>query len=78
LAERARDLTQAQDISVLDTLSASYAETGRFDQAKDVVNQALVLAEKQGDADLAAKLKAHQARYEANEPLRAPEDQGTL
>jgi tetratricopeptide (TPR) repeat protein len=78
LAERARDLTQAQDISVLDTLSASYAETRRFDQAKEAVNQALALAEKQGDAYLAAKLRAHQARYEANQPLREPEDQGTL
>jgi tetratricopeptide (TPR) repeat protein len=78
LAERARDLTQAQDISVLDTLSASYAETGRFDKAKDALTQALALTEKQGDADLAAKLKAHQARYEANQPLREPEDQGTL
>jgi Flp pilus assembly protein TadD len=78
LAERARDLTQAKDISVLDTLSASYAETGRFDQAKDAVNQALALAEKQGDADMAGKLRAHQARYQAYQPLREPEDQGTL
>jgi tetratricopeptide (TPR) repeat protein len=78
LAERARDLTQAQDISVLDTLSASYAETRRFDKAKDALDQALALAEKQGDAYLAAKLRAHQARYEANQPLREPEDQGTL
>ena len=78
LAERARDLTQAQDISVLDTLSASYAEAGRFDQAKDAVKQALALAQKQGDADLAARLKAHQAKYEASQPLREPDDQGTL
>ena len=78
LAERAKDLTQAQDISVLDTLSASYAEAGRFDQAKDAVDQALALAEKQGDADLAAKLRAHKARYEADQPLREPEDQETL
>jgi hypothetical protein len=78
LAERARDLTQAQDISVLDTLSASYAETDHFEQAKDAVGLALALAEKQGDADLAAKLRAHRARYEASQKLREPEDQGTL
>jgi tetratricopeptide (TPR) repeat protein len=77
LAERARDLTQAQDISVLDTLSASYAETGRFDQAKDAVAQALALAEKQGDSALAARLRVHQARYEANQPLRESEDERT-
>jgi len=78
LAERARDLTQAQDISVLDTLSASYAETGRFEQAKEAVDRALALAEKQGDAVLAARLRAHQAKYAASQPLREPEDQGTL
>jgi tetratricopeptide (TPR) repeat protein len=78
LAERARDLTQSQDISVLDTLSSSYAENGRFDQAKEAVNQALALSEKQGNADLAAQLKAHQARYEANQPLREPDDHGIL
>ncbi len=78
LAERARDLTQAQDIAVLDTLSASYAETGRFDQAKEALNLALALAQKQGDADLTARLRAHQAKYEANQPLRESEDQGTL
>jgi tetratricopeptide (TPR) repeat protein len=78
LAERARELTQSQDISVLDTLSASYAENGRFDLAKDAVSLALALAEKQGDGDLEARLKAHQARYEAGHPLREPDDQGTL
>jgi tetratricopeptide (TPR) repeat protein len=78
LAERALDLTQAKDTSVLDTLSAAYAEAGHFDRAKDAVDQAIALAEKQGDADLIAKLKAHRAKYEASQPLRDPADQGTL
>jgi tetratricopeptide (TPR) repeat protein len=78
LAERALDLTQAQDVSVLDTLSAAYAETGHFDKAKAAVDQAIALAEKQGDANLIAKLKAHRAKYESFRPLRDPEDRGTL
>jgi len=78
LAERARDLTQSKDSSVLDTLSAAYAETGRFDRAKDAVDQAITVAGKQGDASLIFKLKAHRAKYEAFQPLRDPEDQGTL
>jgi len=78
LAERALDLTHAKDISVLDTLSAAYAETGHFDRAKDTADQAIALAEKQGDSNLIAKLKAHRAKYQAFQPLRAPEDQGTL
>jgi tetratricopeptide (TPR) repeat protein len=78
LAERALDLTKGNDASVLDTLSAAYAEAGHFDQAKQTVDQAIVVAEKQGDADLVAKLKAHRAKYEAFRPLRDPEDQGTV
>jgi len=78
LAERAQGLTQEPDISVLDTLSAAYAETGHFDRAKDTVDKAIAFAEKQGDANLIEKLKAHRAKYEAFKPLRDPEDQGTL
>ena len=78
LAERALGLTQAKDTSVLDTLSAAYAEAGHFDRAEDAVDQAIALAEKQGDPNLVAKLKAHRAKYQALQPLRDPEDQGTL
>jgi tetratricopeptide (TPR) repeat protein len=78
LAERALDLTLAKDTSVLDTLSAAYAEAGHFDRAKGAEDQAIALAEKQGDADLIAKLKAHRAKYEAFQPLRDQVDQGTL
>jgi len=78
LAERALELTQSKDTSVLDTLSAAYAEAGHFDRAKDAVDQAIALAEKQGDSNLIAKLKAHRAKYEAFKPLRDPDDQGTL
>jgi tetratricopeptide (TPR) repeat protein len=78
LAERALDLTNAKDTSVLDTLSAAYAEAGHFDRAKEFVDKAIALAEKSADADLVAKLRAHRAKYESNQPLRDPEDQGTL
>ncbi len=78
LAERALELTQGKDTSVLDTLSAAYAEAGHFDEAKQTVDQAIALAEKQGDANLVAKLKAHRAKYDASKPLRDSEDQGTV
>jgi len=77
LAERAVGL-QGQDISVLDTLSAAYAETGHFDRAKEATDRAIALAKQQGDANLIARLKAHRAKYEALKPLRDPEDEGTL
>jgi tetratricopeptide (TPR) repeat protein len=78
LAERARELSQGQDAAVLDTLSAAYAETGRFDRAKEAVEQALALAAKQGDGELVARLKAHRAKYEGYKALREGVDQGTL
>jgi tetratricopeptide (TPR) repeat protein len=78
LAERALDLTQAKDVSVLDTLSAAYAEAAHFDRAIDAVDRAIALADKQGDSNLVVKLKAHRAKYEAFQPLRDSVDQGTL
>jgi tetratricopeptide (TPR) repeat protein len=78
LAERALGLTQEQDVSVLDTLSAAYAETGHFDRATETVDRAIALAEKQRDASVIAKLRAHRAKYKASKPLRDPEDEGTL
>jgi tetratricopeptide (TPR) repeat protein len=78
LAERALELTKSNDTSVLDTLSAAYAEAGHFDRAEGAIDQAIALAQKEGDANLVSKLKAHRAKYEASKPLRDPEDQGTL
>ncbi len=78
LAERALDLTQGKDTSVLDTLSAAYAEAGHFDRAKTAADKAIALAQEQGDTNLIAKLKAHRAKYEAFQPLRDAVDDGTL
>ena len=40
-AERAVELTRRQDPAVLDTLAASYAEAGRFDEAVQVMREAI-------------------------------------
>jgi len=78
LAERARELTESKDISVLDTLSAAYAEAGRFSEANATAQQALALAQSQSASASTAKLKAHLARYNAYQPLRDPPDEGTV
>ena len=74
LADRAQTLTHAQDPAILDTLSAAYAETGRFPQAIAVEQQAIAVATQQGKTALTTTLKAHLTRYESNTPLREPPD----
>jgi tetratricopeptide (TPR) repeat protein len=70
LAERAKQLSGGNDPGILDTLSAAYAEIGRFDEATAAEQQAVALAAQQEDATLESRLKAHMARYELKEALR--------
>ena len=74
LAERAKRLTSGQDPSILDTVSAAYAESGRFSEAIETEQGALALASKQGKASLVNSLKLHLAKYESHAPLREPPD----
>jgi tetratricopeptide (TPR) repeat protein len=78
LADRANQLTNEQDISVLDTLSAGYAECHRFDQAVQTEHRALSLASQKGDADMVARLTAHLQMYLSNAPVRTSADDGIL
>jgi cytochrome c-type biogenesis protein CcmH/NrfG len=52
LAERARELTESQNTSVLSTLAAAYAENGRFDEAVTTAEKACVLAKARGETHL--------------------------
>jgi len=70
LAEKAKQLSGGNDPGVLDTLSAAYAENGRFDEATAAEQQAVALAAQREDPMLASRLKAHMARYELKEALR--------
>ncbi len=74
LATRATQLTQGKDSAILDTLSAAYAEAGKFPQAIDTEQQAVTLARQQGNLPLTSTLNAHLARYGSNIPLREPPD----
>lgn len=74
LANHAQRLTEGQDAAILDTLSAAYAESGRFPQAIETEQRAMVLATQQGKLALANTLKAHLMRYKSNAPLREPPD----
>jgi tetratricopeptide (TPR) repeat protein len=70
LAERAKTLTKGQNASVLDTLSAAYAEAGRFPDAIDTEQQAISIAVQQGNTRQADMLKDHLSAFTRNLPLR--------
>jgi tetratricopeptide (TPR) repeat protein len=66
-AERARDLTAGDDASVWDALAAAYAAAGRYADAAESAKRALMLARRQGNAELAGQLEARIALYERHQ-----------
>ena len=72
LAGHAVDLTSGRDPVLLATLAAAYAEAGRFDKAVELEQRATGLATRQGNASLAATLRARLTQLQANMPIRQP------
>jgi tetratricopeptide (TPR) repeat protein len=73
LAEHAVSITGRQDIMSLETLSAAYAEVGRFDEAVRVAREGLALAEKQGNDPAARGLARRIPIFEMRQKYREPE-----
>jgi len=71
-ATTADRLTGGTEPTVLDTLAAAHAEAGRFAEAIDIARRALELAERRGDARIAAELRSHLALFAAGKPVRDP------
>jgi hypothetical protein len=72
LAAHAVQLTSGNEPAILATLAAAYAETGRFDKAVELEQRATDLATQQGNASLAATLRARLAPLRAKTPIRQP------
>lgn len=72
LAERAVELTKRKQPFLLGTLAAAYAETGRFDEAVRIAEEAIQIAEKNGQKELAAKNKELLGAYRERRPWREP------
>ncbi|MFL6278795.1 MAG: tetratricopeptide repeat protein [Vicinamibacterales bacterium] len=70
LAEHAVSITGRQDIMSLETLSAAYAEVGRFDDAVSVGREALSLAERQRNDVAARDLARRVARFQMRQKYR--------
>lgn len=63
LAERAAELSQHREPSLLDTLAAALAENRRFDEAVKMAEQAHTLAISLGDSELAAHVSERLELY---------------
>ena len=70
LAQRANQLSGGQNLLILHTLAAAYAEAGRFTEAITTARQALELAESHSLSTQAGLLRSELKLYEAGTPLR--------
>ncbi len=70
LASKADELTQQSNPSVLRTLAAALAESGRFPEARQAATTAIRMLESQGNHDLAETVKNERDCYQAGRPFR--------
>jgi Flp pilus assembly protein TadD len=70
LAEDANQIAGGRNAMILLTLSAAYAETGRFDEAKDKANEALKVALQQNNQPLAGDISRVLRIYASGSPFR--------
>jgi tetratricopeptide (TPR) repeat protein len=70
LAEKASQLTEARHPVILMTLAAAHAEAGYFDQAIQVAQKALTMAQAAQSRELVSNIEGHLANYRQDKPLR--------
>ena len=70
LAGHAVQLTSSREPMLLSTLAAAFAETGDFDKAIDLEQQAAGLASQQGNSRLAAAPNDRLTLFQAKTPIR--------
>jgi len=75
-AERAAQLSQRRDPSILDTLAAAYAGSGRFDEAVKVADEAIGLAEKANAPALVRDIRERHELYARSKRYREPPTPG--
>ncbi|HOX57158.1 MAG TPA: tetratricopeptide repeat protein [Candidatus Paceibacterota bacterium] len=74
LAEQAVELSGTNNVGVLDTLAAAYAEAGRFEEASVTARRAQAAATTQGLEVLASQIGERLALYSSRQPYRQPRD----
>jgi len=72
LAERATRLGGPEDPSLLDTLAAAYAATGRFEEAAEAAERAAASAEARGQPQMAREIRERSVLYAARRAYVEP------
>jgi cytochrome c-type biogenesis protein CcmH/NrfG len=72
LARQANALTGGENPIMLHTLAAAYAEAGRFSEAVETAQRALLLAGEQSNTGLAGQLQLEMKLYRAGRPYHLP------
>jgi len=72
LAQRACEITDYQDPSMLDTLAAAYAAAARFPQAAATAEKAMVLALCSNERQLYERIQGRLGFYKAGQPYIEP------
>jgi Tfp pilus assembly protein PilF len=70
MAERAVALTGRRDPISLDSVAVAYAELNRFQDALAVIDEAIAVARRAGDAGREPELQAHRTAILAQRPIR--------
>ena len=77
LRNGAQAVTLAEDVSrrapnpeSFDVLSAAYAETGQFDKAIQIAEQAKSIAASRGQIDIAQRIDSHLKSFRSKQPYR--------
>jgi twitching motility protein PilT len=70
LGEQAREMTHGEEPAVLDTLSAAYAEIGKFSRSVECMRKAIALATKRNDLPMLSSLNMRIKNYLQNQPYR--------
>ncbi len=74
LSLRANELTGGENLIILHTLGAAYAEAGHFPKAIETAGHALALAQEQGNGTFAGQLQYELKFYQAGKPYHAATD----
>jgi tetratricopeptide (TPR) repeat protein len=70
LAEQASEARGGRSAELLDVLAASYAETGRWNEAIAAADRGATTAQASGQSDLAAQLRSRRDLYSERKPYR--------